>query len=72
MHNTATVPKHVTLKQSTLGLLLVAAIVSTASITGALIATVDSESSGAAPATPTITEILDRLSPSSANTSKGS
>jgi hypothetical protein len=65
MHNTATVPKHVTLKPSTLSLLLAAAVVATATITGGLIATVDSETSGPAPATRSNSEILDGLSPSS-------
>ena len=64
MHSTATVPNHVTLKRSTLSLLLGAAVVATATITWGLIATVDSESSGPAPATPTNSEILDGLSPS--------
>ncbi len=64
MHNTATIPNHVTLKRSTLSLLLVAAVVATATITWGLIATVDSDSVGPAPATPTRAEILDGLSPS--------
>jgi hypothetical protein len=64
MHSTATIPNHVTLKPRTLSLMLVAAVLATASLTWGLIATVDSESSGPASATPTITEILDRLSPS--------
>jgi hypothetical protein len=64
MHNTATVPNNVTLKRSTLSLLLVAAVVVTGTITGGVIAAVDSETSGPAPATPTNGEILDGLSPS--------
>jgi hypothetical protein len=64
MHSTATVPKHVTLRPSTLSLLLVAAVVATATITWGLIATVDSDSPIPASATPTRTEILDGLSPS--------
>jgi hypothetical protein len=64
MHSTATVPKHVTLKPSSLSLLLVASVAATATITWGLIATVDSESSGPAPAAQTNSEILEGLSPS--------
>ncbi len=63
MHTTATIPNHVTLKRSTLSLLLVAAVVATATITWGLIATVDTESSGPGPANATRTQILDGLSP---------
>jgi hypothetical protein len=64
MHNTATLPNHVTLKPSTFSVLIAAAVVSTATVTWGVIAAVDSESSTKAPATPTNTEILDGLSPS--------
>ena len=64
MHNTATAPKRVTLKPSTLSLLLAAAVVATATVTWGLIATVDSQGSGPAPATRSNSEILDGLSPS--------
>jgi hypothetical protein len=64
MHTTDTVPNRVTLKRSTLGVLLVGAVLVTGAITGSLFAAVDSETSGPPPATPTNSEILDRLSPS--------
>ena len=63
MHSTATVPNHVTMRRSTLSLLLGAAVVATATLTWGLVATVDSESASPTLATPSTTEILDRLSP---------